>query len=349
MTIHTTEPLNTRKRRIRIGVIFFAVALIALGHWRTPVAPHWLHGMHILLRKSFLIPILLAAVWYNLRGALLAALAISFVFLPHVLIQWRGQVQENANQFGEFVTIWGSAVLAGWLVGKEKSALGKLSQTHEGALVALVRALDAREHNTQLHSLRVRAFAEHIAKGMGIDGDARMELARGALLHDIGKIGVPDSILLKKGPLTSGEWRIMRKHPEIGSRILESVPYTDEAALVVCAHHEKYDGTGYPRGLKGDEIPVGARIFAIVDAFDALTSDRPYQSAVTIAEAVETIRNDAGSHFDPNVVAVFVSVPEEKWRQIADSIETNDFDPTCEARLPGPIRRREVARLEESN
>lgn len=324
-----------RKDHIRFAVIVLTAVLIALGHWWTPVAPHRLLGVHVLLRKAFLIPILLAAVWYNLRGAMLAALAVSLTYLPHVFIQWGSQSPEFVDQLGEFVTIWSTAILAGWLVGKEKAALLNLSQTHEGALVALVMALDAREHDTQLHSLRVRAFAEHIARKMGMKGDALAELTRGALLHDIGKIGVPDSILLKKGVLTPAERQKMQGHPEIGARILKSVPHTDGPALIVRCHHEKYDGGGYPERLKGEEIPIGARIFAIADVFDALTSERPYHSAVSIAEAVETIQRDAGSHFDPRVVAAFMSIPPADWRQIADSVAASGGEPICLSHLSG--------------
>lgn len=316
-----------RRDAARIILVLLTIALIALAHWWTPTTRDWLHAVHVLMRKSFLVPILLAAVWYNLRGALLAALVVSFVYLPHVFFQWGGNLQENVNQIGELVTVWGSALLAGWLVEKEKRALRHLARTHEGALVALVKALDAREHDTRDHSLRVRAFAERIAAEYGMAGENREELARGALLHDIGKIGIPDSVLLKKGPLTSGERQIMRKHPEIGRRILESVPSTEQAALIVHCHHEKYDGTGYPRGLRGDDIPLGARVFAVADVFDALTSDRPYHKAVTIAEAVERIRRDTVSHFDPEVVTAFLRIPEEEWSQVAENLEAN-----CRAR-----------------
>lgn len=327
--------LDIRKDHVRLAVITLAIVLIALGHWSTPVAPHWLLGFHVLLRKTFLLPILFAAVWYNIRGALLTALAVSLTYLPHVLIQWGSQSPEFVDQLGEFVTIWSTAVLAGWLVGKEKSALLNLSQTHEGALVSLVMALDAREHDTQLHSLRVRAFAEHIARKMGMKGDALGELTRGALLHDIGKIGVPDSILLKKGALTPAERQIMRGHPEIGARILKSVPHTDGPAKIVYCHHEKYDGSGYPDGLKGEEIPLGARIFAVADVFDAITSDRPYHDAVTIVEAAEMIHRDAGSHFDPKVVAAFLNISEGDWHRIANNIVANAGEPICVAHLSG--------------
>lgn len=348
MMIRATEPWDTRKNRARVGLILLAVALITLGHWWTPMTPHWLHGVHVLLRKAFLIPILLAAAWYGLRGALLAAFAISVVFLSHVLIQWAGHTQENVNQLGEFVTIWGVALLTGWLVGKEKGALLQLAQTHEGALVALVKALDAREHDTQLHSLRVRAYADRIAIELGMKDGARAELVRAALLHDIGKIGVPDDVLLKKGPFNSCEKQIMRKHPEIGCRILESVPFTEKAALIVHTHHEKYDGTGYPRGLKGDDIPFGARVFAVADALDALTSDRPYHDAISIAEAVRKIEHDAGTHFDPEIMVAFLRIPEEELSQIADSVREYEDMATakCRTRADG---HRVIARVDEYN
>jgi HD-GYP domain-containing protein (c-di-GMP phosphodiesterase class II) len=142
------------------------------------------------------------------------------------------------------------------------------------------------------------------------------DLAHGVLLHDIGKIGIPDAILLKPGKLTQEEWSIMRRHPEIGKRLIENVPFLRGAIPVVYCHHEKYDGSGYPQGLRGEEIPLGARIFAVVDAFDAMTFDRPYSKAISFEGAKTEIKRCVGAHFDPAVVEAFFRVPEDLLSEI---------------------------------
>jgi HD-GYP domain-containing protein (c-di-GMP phosphodiesterase class II) len=149
------------------------------------------------------------------------------------------------------------------------------------------------------------------------------DLAHGVLLHDIGKIGIPDAILLKPGPLTPEEWAIMRTHPEIGKRLIERIPFLRGAVPIVYSHHEKWDGSGYPRALQGEEIPLGARIFAVVDAFDAMTFDRPYSKAVPFEAAKAEIRRCAGSHFDPAVVDAFLEVPE----RLLDEIRRRSIEP----------------------
>jgi HD-GYP domain-containing protein (c-di-GMP phosphodiesterase class II) len=152
---------------------------------------------------------------------------------------------------------------------------------------------------------------------MTAEADLRV-LEHGVLLHDIGKIGIPDAILLKPGPLTPAEWQVMRTHPEIGRRLVERIPFLLGAVPVVYHHHERWDGTGYPLGLSGEAIPLGARIFAVADAFDAMTVDRPYSRAIGLPEARERIRTSAGSHFDPAVVETFLGIPLEALRAIRE-------------------------------
>jgi HD-GYP domain-containing protein (c-di-GMP phosphodiesterase class II) len=142
-------------------------------------------------------------------------------------------------------------------------------------------------------------------------------LARGAYLHDIGKLGVPDSILLKPGPLTPDERALMQQHVQIGFELVRGIPFLADAAEIILTHHERHDGSGYPRGLKAEEILLGARIFAVADSFDAITSDRPYRRASPFAAGRDTIRREAGRLFDPEVVAVFLSIPLETWSTIA--------------------------------
>jgi putative nucleotidyltransferase with HDIG domain len=197
-----------------------------------------------------------------------------------------------------------------------EAAYLQINQNYNLTLEALVTALDARECETGNHSQRVVAVTLVIADRMGITGEEREHIARGALLHDIGKIGVPDQVLLKPGKLTDEEWVEMKKHPEIGARILSGISFLEPAAEIVLAHQERWDGLGYPRGLTGEQIPVGARIFAVADALDAITSDRPYRRGRGFTHARDEIARYAGTQFDPTVVRHFLTITEEEWKRI---------------------------------
>lgn len=290
------------------AVVGLALLVVSAMHWLTPVQPGAEHLVHILLRKLFVVPVVLSAVWFGLRGAVITAVITTATYLPYVFLRWNDQAAENLNQAGEMLSVWGVALIAGWLVGREKAALLAKAEVHRGALTALVSALDAREHDTELHSWRVRAYALRIAERMKLAVADRRVIEQAALLHDIGKIGVPDHILLKPGPLTETEWGVMRRHPEIGHRILASVPSLEETSTVVLTHHEHYDGSGYPKGIKGDQIPLGARVFAVADAYDALTSSRPYRETANVEDALRIIKNERGKYFDPLVVDAFLDM-----------------------------------------
>ena len=191
-----------------------------------------------------------------------------------------------------------------------EATLGALEETYRSTLEALGSAIDTRDLGTQAHSRRVRGYSLIIARTHGLtDEKALRDLEHGVLLHDIGKIGIPDAILLKPGPLTPAEWKIMRTHPEIGRQLVEQIPFLRPAVPIVYHHHERWDGTGYPQRLKGEAIPLSARIFAVADAFDAMTFDRPYSRAIGFEGARDEIQRSAGTHFDPAVVASFMRVP----------------------------------------
>jgi putative nucleotidyltransferase with HDIG domain len=168
------------------------------------------------------------------------------------------------------------------------------------------RALDLRDKETEGHTRRVAELAEQLAAAMGLSQTELTHIRRGALLHDIGKMAVPDDILLKPGPLTDDEWTIMRKHPEYGYGMLAPITFLRPALDIPYCHHEKWDGTGYPRGLRGEVIPLAARIFAVVDVWDALRSDRPYRKAWNQEKVCAYIKSAAGTHFDPAAVAPFM-------------------------------------------
>ena len=203
-----------------------------------------------------------------------------------------------------------------------EAANAQINDNYNLTLEALVTALDARECETSNHSQRVVASTLAISDRMNITGEARDHIARGALLHDIGKIGVPDGVLLKPGRLDEAEWEEMRKHPEIGARILSGIEFLEPAAEIVLTHQERWDGAGYPRGLEGTDIPIGARIFAVADALDAITSDRPYRRGRSFAYAKEEIERHAGTQFDPKVVEIFLSIPDDEWDRIRGSVSS---------------------------
>lgn len=208
-------------------------------------------------------------------------------------------------------------------------ALRDVEESYKITLEALVTALDAREHETLAHSQRVREYTLTLAEVLGLKYDDLIQTGRGALLHDVGKIGVKDSILLKPGKLNEEEWAEMRKHPQIGYNILRSIEFLAPAAEIVLCHQERWDGRGYPNGLSGAEIPLGARIFAVVDTLDAMTSDRPYRKALSFEAAFEEIRSCSGTQFDPKVAEAFLSIPAERWMAIHDSVNKSHKSQDC--------------------
>jgi putative two-component system response regulator len=187
-------------------------------------------------------------------------------------------------------------------------ANAELAQAYDDTLKGWSLALELRDNETQGHSQRVTEMTLHLARAIGIGGDKLVHIRWGALLHDIGKMGIPDSILHKAGPLTDEEWEIMHRHPVYAYELLSPIAYLRPALDIPYCHHEKWDGSGYPRGLKGEQIPLAARIFAVVDVWDALHSDRSYRAAWPEEKIYSHIRDQAGMYFDPQVVKVFLNI-----------------------------------------
>src|SRR5579862_6758147 len=194
-----------------------------------------------------------------------------------------------------------------------RQAMGDLERSYSMTLEALGGALDLKDAETEGHSRRVTVFTIAIARAMGLPKDQIDVIARGAFLHDVGKMGIPDKILRKPGKLDQDEITVMREHCYHGFQILKKIPFLTEAAEIVYTHQECFDGSGYPRQLKGNQIPLGARIFAVADTLDAITSDRPYRAAQTVTAARDEIKRWSGRQFDPEVVQTFLSMPENIW------------------------------------
>lgn len=198
-----------------------------------------------------------------------------------------------------------------------RTALRQLAESYEDTLEALGAAIDLRDSETAGHSRRVCFYSLEIARALGCSGVQLGGLARGAYLHDIGKLGIPDAILLKPGPLTTEERAVMQEHVQIGFGLVKGIPFLADAAEIILTHHERYDGSGYPMGLKREEILLAARIFAVADTLDAITSDRPYRRASPFHAGLDTVRREAGRLFDPQVVDAFLGIPAETWPEIA--------------------------------
>ncbi len=199
-----------------------------------------------------------------------------------------------------------------------RTAMNELEQSYDITIQAMGNALDLRDEETEGHSRRVTAYSIALARACGLQGDDLRTLARGAFLHDIGKISTPDAILLKPGKLSPEETVIMREHCMRGYEIVGKIPFLRDAAEIVLTHQECFDGSGYPHGLSGDDIPLGARIFAIADTFDAITSDRPYRMGKSFEEARQEILRCAGRQFDPEIVKIFCDIPSTVWQELRD-------------------------------
>jgi putative nucleotidyltransferase with HDIG domain len=184
----------------------------------------------------------------------------------------------------------------------------ELTLAYDATIEGWSRALDLRDKETEGHTLRVTEMALKLARAFGLSEDELVQVRWGALLHDIGKMGIPDEILHKPGPLTAEEWALMKKHPTYAYEMLAPIRYLRLALDIPYCHHEKWDGSGYPQGLMGDQIPLTARIFAVVDVWDALSSDRPYRAAWTEKKVRDHIQASSGTHFDPQVVEVFLRI-----------------------------------------
>lgn len=202
-----------------------------------------------------------------------------------------------------------------------RQTMTDLERSYDITLEALGDALDLKDAETEGHSKRVTAFTIAIARAMGLPAERIRVIARGAFLHDIGKMAIPDAILRKPGSLTEEERGVMREHCYRGYQMLRKIPFLVEASEIVYSHQEKFDGTGYPRGLRGEQIPLGARIFAVADTLDAITSDRPYRAAQSIQAAREEIKRFTGTQFDPQVVRTFLSMPDSIWEDLRKEID----------------------------
>jgi HD-GYP domain-containing protein (c-di-GMP phosphodiesterase class II) len=195
-----------------------------------------------------------------------------------------------------------------WDPLRVQEAQEQVKETRKAAICAINHMLDLKDLNTGVHGTRLAEWAVRIGRELGIDEACLEDVEVAALLHDAGKVGVPDAILRKAGPLDAAEWKLMRMHPEYSWAVLRLLPGLERASLFALHHHERFDGGGYPAGLRGDEIPIGARIVSVIDAFDAMVSTRPYKQGLACEDALGRLIQDSGRHFDPLVVQHFIRI-----------------------------------------
>jgi cyclic di-GMP phosphodiesterase len=193
-----------------------------------------------------------------------------------------------------------------------EAALESLRETYLSTMTSLAQVIEAKDASTRGHLDRTRTYGVALAERIDATLAARPDVGYGFFLHDIGKVGVPEPILCKDGPLTDAEWEVMRAHPAIGAQIVEPIQFLQGAVDIIRHHHERFDGAGYPDGLRREQIPLPARIFAVADSFDAMTSDRPYRDALAVDHALDEIRTGAGTQFDPEVVEEFLGMIEDR-------------------------------------
>jgi len=285
-------------------------------------SPEWI-GSREILRKFYLLPILLSAMWFGARGAVSSTVFTTLVCGGLASTDWPAEVSSQIARVGEVAVFWLVGGLSASFFEQEKLFVGKIEVANDNTLKALASALDVREHNTGVHSQRVADYMVRLAREVGIrEKDTIDVFWRGALLHDVGKIGIPDKVLLKPGPLSDEEWVVMRNHPNVGEQMLREIEFLRRPSEIVRSHHEWYDGMGYPAKLKGDQIPLGARLFAVIDVYDALTTDRAYHTGRSHTDALTKIMEKSDTHFDPAVVAAFAKIPFEELRDIAKKNET---------------------------
>jgi putative two-component system response regulator len=203
-----------------------------------------------------------------------------------------------------------------WDSLREQETEEQLKATRKAAICALNHMLDLKDLNTGVHGTRLAEWAVRIGQELGIEDRSLEDIEVAALLHDAGKVGVPDAILRKTGPLDAAEWKLMRMHPEYSWAVLRLVPGLEQASLFALHHHEKFDGSGYPAGLRGEEIPIGARIVSVIDAFDAMVAARPYKPGIPCEEALRRLIVDSGSHFDPEVVQHFIRIAQDEMSEV---------------------------------
>ena len=295
-------------RRVRLILLTLSVVILAVAHLAVGRTTHQLHVIHVILQGLYVVPIIAAALWFGLRGSIITTAGISISYSGYVWLFWRNRPMENVNQLAMIVVYWILGIVAGGLVNAEEGEKTRRLYAEREAIIegiaGLSNALGFRDLNTREHSERVSRLAVEIGRRYGLPQKKLDVLRLAGLVHDVGKIGIRDDVLLKPDELSSEEWTVIRQHPAIAAEIIRPIRGAEEIAQIVLAHHECPDGSGYPKGSRGDQIPVEARILRVADVFSSLAEKRPYKPAVEPKKVMEIINEMAGTKLDMQSVQV---------------------------------------------
>jgi HD-GYP domain-containing protein (c-di-GMP phosphodiesterase class II) len=292
------------------------VVAVGLAHFAVPTGTHPLHVVHVFLRGAYLVPVVAGAVWFGWVGGAGTAAAVSATYLAHVLLSWPDQPMENANQLAMVGVYAAFGVVAGALASAEarqrklREAVERRAQ-REAILTAidgLLAALGLRDEYTRRHGEAVSRLALRMGERMGLGAEALEELRLAGLVHDLGKIGIRDDILFKPDQLSADERARIERHPSLAAQVLSAIPGAAKISGLVLSHHESPDGSGYPRRLAGEQIPLGARILHVADVYSALVDERPYKLGMSSAAALSVLAAGAGASFDARCVEVLVEL-----------------------------------------
>ena len=286
-----TPPPREMENRMRARAVLVGVVLgaISLAHYAVGVATHPEHVLHVALDLAYLLPVIAGAVWFGTRGGLLAGCAAAALLGAHALSSWRGQPMENAHQLAMMLVFVVLGGIAGKLVDAERRA------TRDKALES---ALGFRHEPTRQHGKRVAELAVRIGSEVGLDAPRLERLRLAALVHDLGKIGVADDVLLKPGVLTPAERLHVERHPDVAAEILRQLRGSEPVAEIVANHHERLDGSGYPRGLRAEQMPRESMVLAVADVYCALAEPRAYKPALATSEILDVMAPLTGSKLD---------------------------------------------------
>jgi response regulator RpfG family c-di-GMP phosphodiesterase len=289
---------------------------ISLAHFWVP---HYYIAIHGFLRKTYYIPVILAGLLYGLRKTIYLVGFIAMIYLPFVLSQWGNHpFAANLEEIYDILMLASVGGITGVLSERERKRREELQEAYHDTVIRLAVAAEYHDDNTGAHLQRISRYAEMISRNLRLP-PYQVDLIRlGSPMHDIGKIGIPDHILLSKKKLTEREFKTMKTHPEIGYKILKDSQSSllKMSSVIAFAHHERFDGSGYPMGLSATDIPLPARIVAVADVFDALTTSRPYKKSYSIDESIKIMGKEVGSHFDPKVFEAFIRGIDEIVRPI---------------------------------
>ena len=304
-----------RARYLKGAAILAAILILTASHFLVGGGTHGLHEVHIVLGGMYIVPIIAAALWFGLRGSLFVTALISLAYFSHIRLSWPNQPMENANQYAMIVVYWVIGSVTGLLVNlEEKEKERRVKAEREiiiESIAGLSNALRFRDEYTRRHSEHVARVAVAIGARLGLLPERLDILRLAGLVHDIGKIGIRDDVLLKPRELSEEELSAIRRHPIIAAEILQPIEGAQEIASIVLAHHECPDGSGYPRGLKGDLIPREARIIRVADVFASLVEERPYKPADSVEQAMAVLEQLAGTKVDAPIFHTLKQLVDE--------------------------------------